>query len=153
MCTKESNPGSIVCVRSRCSQGTVIKKVSDPILGRPPDLSRPPTPQIFPSKKPLVAAHTPRPPAQEEKNRGKNLSRHFQNTRAAPYSPYMPNHPHQTTMAELLLYSGLLCHNNINIAVLLSIKTCGYIITYVASMFALREISVGCYFSTIYTHT
>ena len=134
------------------SQGSVIRKVSDPILGRPPDLSRPPTPQIFSSKKPLVAAHTPDPPRRRTKF-GVKLCPAIFKTRGLPPIPLHAQSSTPNNHGRMHLNYGLLYHNNINIAVLLSIKTCGYIITYVASMFACREISVGCYFSTIYTHT
>ena len=56
-----------------CEQGAVIKRILYPILGQPPDPSRPPTPNLFPSRKPSMESHTPRPPPMGVKVGGKIL--------------------------------------------------------------------------------
>ena len=69
-------------------QGAVIKRIFDPILGQPPDPSRPPTPHLFSSRKPPMASHTPRPPPMGVKVGGKFCSRHFDRANHHTSSPW-----------------------------------------------------------------
>ena len=146
----------LVWCKIRILQGAVIRKVSYPILGQPPDLSRPPTPRIFPSRKPLLASHTPRPPLTGKKVGGKIMSRHFVahiKHEGRPLFPYIAQPSTPNHHGRLAPYTGLLFRNNINISVLWSIKTSASRITYIASMFPHHGIVVGCYYTLIYAHT